>query len=409
MNEQKVHAVIDLGSGTIKFLAGSVQRGKPIVYKSMIKRTSSQGFKNGKIINAKEVAKNIKETLKEIKKTLKINIDSVSLSIGPENMKATKANGKVRVNNEKKIINNDVLKNALDAIATSVDQIEEKIIVNDPLSASVDGVVQDINKLNGLFGEELEVSSLLYSIPRATYEKYKHTLKLAGLDIFNINLSPIAIANELSVDSQGTSIILDIGHHKTYASIFSKGKLAQSHTINWAGKHITYGIDKLMSVNNYGTSTIWKHKYAKLGEKNETVLHVDSYGKKWTVGDLNKIVARNIHKITTQVVEIINQNGLEKEEIDLIITGGSANIINIDKFINHFTKRDVRVYKPTTIGARKPEFTSMLGMLYSTDRYTKQKELAYQPTKSLDISNWFKNHGDNKFINKLKKWVSKKG
>ncbi len=409
MKDQIVHAIIDLGSGTIKFLAGSIKNSKPIVYKLFSKRTSAQGFKDGKIINPKEVAKNIQESLKEVRKSLKLKtIESVSLSIPPEGMEVSKAVGSIRVNNQERIINSAVLTNAISAITTSIDQIEYKIIFNDPQVGYIDGQKVAIEKLKGQTGEKLEIHSLVYSIPKTVYEKYKYTLKLAGLNIAHINISPIAIINELAVDTNGTSMLVDIGHHKTYVSLFSKGRLAQSYTINWAGKHITYEIDQLMQVNNYGTVSTWKHKHAKLGEKNSTLLHVDDNGKKWTVGDLNKITARNILHIIRELQEIINQNNLADSQLDIVITGGSSNIINIDKFFSYYLKVDVRVYKPNTLGARKPEYTSMLGMLYSADRYAKQKMINDQNVYSLDISNWFKSEKSNRIFEKLKSLKIKK-
>ena len=410
MKNQNVHAVIDLGSGTIKLMAGSIQNKKASVYKIVVKRTSASGFKNGKIHNVEEVAENIKEAINSFNDALHVSIKSVSLSVPPQDMELSISVGTTRINNENKVVNTSAILNAIEACNSQVDEIERKIIYTQPRKFELDGYAVSKSYLDqGAQGSELSVTSEIYTIPKVAFDKYKHTLKKAGLELTSITLSPIAISNELKVD-KNISVLLDIGHHKTYMSIFIKGVLLESHTIEWSGKNITHEINKLFDLNSYGFASKIKHKYTQLGRRNSTVIHVDDKGKKWTITDLNQIVGRNMVKILKEAMNILEEKKYLQEKIDLILTGGSANFTNLEAFAKYHTKQMVRVYIPTVIGARKPELTSLLGSLYLTDKYIKQRQLQNLEANSLDVTNWFRqDKPKSRLFQKLKKLMKKKG
>src|SRR6185503_18309491 len=195
----------------------------------------------------------------------------------------------------------------------------------------------------------------------------------AGLETIDLHLEPLASADAVLTDEEKEAgvVLVDIGGGTTDVAIFQDGIIRHTAVIPFGGNVITDDIKSGCSIIrpqaeqlkvNFGSAL------ASVTPDNEVVTIPGLKGR-----ESKEISVRNLaHIIQARMEEIINMvhhqiiiSGMEKKIIaGIVITGGGAQLSNVQQLFELVTGLDTRIGYPDEHLAKGPE--DVRGPMYAT-------------------------------------------
>lgn len=209
----------------------------------------------------------------------------------------------------------------------------------------------------------------MISVPKKNIYSVIETVENAGLEVVEICLSALADYAEVQTDIMDKKVgaIVNIGHETTNVSVFSKGKLMNTETLQIGGVNVDKDLSYIFGINVFDGRSI-KEKFA-------------SAHKRFTgVGDLfpiknnyGEIIRLNQLEVSEVVMSRLNQildyakkqiMILTKHPINyIIITGGMTEIKSFKNLVYENMGKDVIIYTESTLGVRDNKYATALGMI----------------------------------------------
>ena len=191
----------------------------------------------------------------------------------------------------------------------------------------------------------------------------------AGLEVVDITISGLCDYFEVHNDNLDKKIgaIINIGHETTNVSIFNRGKMMNTETIQLGGINVDKDLAYMFNINVFD-SRIIKEKFAS-SHKRFIALN-DVYEVKNTAGEyikLNQIEVTNI--VMERLAEILELSRkqimlLTKQNISyIVITGGLTEIRAFKNLVYEILGKDVIIYTEDTIGIRNNKYVTSIGMI----------------------------------------------
>jgi cell division protein FtsA len=175
------------------------------------------------------------------------------------------------------------------------------------------------------------------------------------------------------------NLLIDIGGDVTSYAIILDGKMIHAGGFIMAGKHITKDISTILGVSteyaekikNLNSTLILSQSAKKEIIKYRISSNDETSMLKMTKGDLREIIECRLEEIfetvkssisTAQIPDFIYSN--------VILTGGTSNIIGIDQLASRLLSKNSRISHPLELphisnieDINKPEFSASIGML----------------------------------------------
>ncbi len=363
---RKIYTSIDIGSDTIKVVTAEIYHNRCNVLAST--SLSSEGIKNGLIVDAAKAIISIKEAISSIERMLGIKITKVFASVPANNAFFSLVDGYVDVESENNIVTgNDIIK-CLQACVYDNIEDDRELIVTNPIEFSLDGET-GIKDPKGLTGEKLGAKAIMITTPKKNVYSVISIMEAVGVEVVDITLNSIGDYYEFrnkELDSTVSGII-NIGAETTTVSVFNKGILMNTKVINIGSKNIDKDITYVYKLNLRDSKKL-KENFAiahkRFSQVNETFDIINN------VGERMKINQYEVSEICMdRIVEIIKiaKNEIKdltnKEISYIIITGGASEISGFNTLLNEFGSRNISIANLNTIGVRKNRFSSALGMI----------------------------------------------
>lgn len=377
---KEIISSLDIGSSTVKLVVGEVYKNE--VHVLCVSEVKSKGIKKGIITNPEEALISLKEVFSRSEEMLGVKINKVILLVPSYYAEFIPTEGKSTITNPEGIVeSHDIIRTLQACVYNKVPNNKEFIAIT-----PVDFKIGDkkIKDPKGMKADKLECKAMLSLAPKKNVYTAVSLLENLGIGIVDINFNSVAdyfeFRNE-DMDKKNTAII-NIGEEKTEVSIFKKGVLVETETIDIGGKNIDRDICYIYDINRSRANEL-KEKFALASKRNastswsEEVVTNSEENVKISQYEISEIIYSRIREILELAKKQINL--LTKLEISYIIfTGGTTELNDFNLVVDEVFGREMEIYKVREIGCRHNKFSSVLGFIkYYHDKLSFRNKLAY--------------------------------
>ena len=362
---KKIYTAIDIGSDTIKFVVGEHHNNKVNILASHEEK--SKGIRKGLIVDPNLAINSIKDGIKEINNNLGFKIKKVLVTIPDYNAKFTYVTGELDIVDEDGLITtediNKVIKNSTYAKLAG----DYELITVVPLTFIIDN--KPVAKPIGYTGKKLGIKAIMISAPKKNVYSVLSVIEGANLEIIDITISGLGDYFEVRNPSLDKKVgaIINLGHETTNVSLYNRGKIMNTETIQLGGINIDKDLAYMFNINIFDARTI-KERFAS-SHKRFIALN-DTYDVKNTAGEIVKLNQIEVTEIVMdRLIEILGLARkqillLTKENISyIVITGGLTEIRAFKNLVYEILGKDVIIYTEDTLGIRDNKYTTCIGMI----------------------------------------------
>ena len=231
----------------------------------------------------------------------------------------------------------------------------------------IDGTKED--NVIGKTGNKLGIKGIMITAPKKNVYSVLSVMEGAGLEVIYITVSALGDYFEVRNDNLDKKIgaIINLGHETTTVSVFNRGKLMNTETIQLGGINIDKDLAYMFNINIFDAREI-KEKFAS-SHKRFIALN-DVYEVKNTAGELIKLNQIEVTEIVMdRLAEILRLAQkqillLTKQNISyIVITGGLTEIRAFKNLVYEILGKDVIIYTEDTLGARDNKYITSIGMI----------------------------------------------
>ena len=360
---KKIYTAIDIGSDTIKFVVGEYFKNKLNILATYEQK--AKGIRKGLIVDPNLAINSIKDGIKEINNNLGIDIKKVIVGVPSYNAKFMIVTSEIEITGD--AITTDDVNNLIKASVYSKVEQDYELITVLPLTFLIDGEKE--TKVVGKTGNKLEIKGIMISAPKKNVYSVLSVMEGAGLEVVDITVSALGDYYEVRNDNLDKNIgaIINLGHESTNVSVFSRGKLMNTETIQLGGINVDKDLAYMFNINVFDAREI-KEKFAS-SHKRFIALN-DVYEVKNTAGEVIKLNQIEVTEIVMdRLAELLRLAQkqillLTKQNISyIVITGGLTEIRAFKNLVYEILGKDVIIYTEDTLGARNNKYITSIGMI----------------------------------------------
>ena len=366
---KKIYTAIDIGSDTIKFVVGEYFKNKLNILATYEQK--AKGIRKGLIVDPNLAINSIKDGIKEINNNLGIDIKKVIVGVPSYNAKFMFVTSEIEITGD--AITTDDVNNLIKASVYSKVEQDYELITVLPLTFLIDGEKE--TKVVGKTGNKLEIKGIMISAPKKNVYSVLSVMEGAGLEVVDITVSALGDYYEVRNDNLDKNIgaIINLGHETTNVSVFSRGKLMNTETIQLGGINVDKDLAYMFNINVFDAREI-KEKFAS-SHKRFIALN-DVYEVKNTAGEVIKLNQIEVTEIVMdRLAELLRLAQkqillLTKQNISyIVITGGLTEIRAFKNLVYEILGKDVIIYTEDTLGARNNKYITSIGTIkYFVDK-----------------------------------------
>ena len=360
---KKIYTAIDIGSDTIKFVVGEYFKNKLNILATYEQK--AKGIRKGLIVDPNLAINSIKDGIKEINNNLGIDIKKVIVGVPSYNAKFMFVTSEIEITGD--AITTDDVNNLIKASVYSKVEQDYELITVLPLTFLIDGEKE--TKVVGKTGNKLEIKGIMISAPKKNVYSVLSVMEGAGLEVVDITVSALGDYYEVRNNNLDKNIgaIINLGHETTNVSVFSRGKLMNTETIQLGGINVDKDLAYMFNINVFDAREI-KEKFAS-SHKRFIALN-DVYEVKNTAGEVIKLNQIEVTEIVMdRLAELLRLAQkqillLTKQNISyIVITGGLTEIRAFKNLVYEILGKDVIIYTEDTLGAGNNKYTTSIGMI----------------------------------------------
>jgi cell division protein FtsA len=353
-NNYRTVACLDIGSSKILCIIANISNdGIDILSFS---HKESKGIAFGAISDIKLAQKSIASTVAEAERNAGLNIEKIFVSISGCQTSSIRKNIVTKI--AKNVVNQSDILNAVDKVRNECN-ISQRIPIHlIPINYHIDDSPPITNPRH-MAGEKLYSRFHVITSSKTNITNIENCLKNCQLSIKNYMVEPYASAlatindNELNL---GT-LVIDIGGSSTSFCIFYEGILYYVGYVLIGGHNITKDISTILSIplemaekikNLNNTLIISPIEQKEIIKFKSSENNDDNIVARISREHLKNIIESRL----SEIFEAVKLN-LEKNKIPLamipniVLTGGVASTIAIDKLASEIFAKNVRIGYPT--------------------------------------------------------------
>ena len=333
-------AAIELGSSKITGVAGKKNSDGSMQVLAYAQEDSSTFIRKGVIFNLDKTAQSLTSIINRLEGELKNSIAKVYVGIGGQSLRTVR--NVVSRDLEEEAIISEELVSAIGDENIAIPVVDMDILDVAPQEYKVGNNLQ-ANPV-GLVGSHIE-GRFLNIVARASVRKnLEHCFQQAKIDIADQLIAPLVTANAVLTESERRSgcALIDFGADTTTISVYKNNILRFLTVLPLGGNSITHDITTLQMEEEeaerlkkaYGDAL-----YEEDPEQEEATCKLDDDNRIIKVADLNNIIEARAEEIVANVWNQIQLSGYEDKLLaGLILTGGAANLKNLDETLRKRSK-----------------------------------------------------------------------
>lgn len=398
MDNNEYVAAVDLGTTKVVMAVGRKAEKNKIEIVAL-KEVASNGVMKGDLKNIEQASQVLREVKTKLEQELKVVVREAYVGVSGQHIQCNRTQGYVTV------------QNVTDAGVTEVRKSDVERLIDDqrnaslpagktiisilPQSYTLDGD-DDISEPVGMEGRKLEAKFNVIIGEETAIERLRRCFQRVGLKLAGIVLQPLASAEAVLSDDEkelGVAVV-DIGGGTTDICVYYDKVIRHLAVIPIGGNIIN------KDIRAYGILERYVEKLkTSFGEAVAERTPTDKYinipsvngqaPKEIAVKTLAGIIEARMYDIIDYVKVEIERCGYKgKLGAGIVLTGGGANLKNLDLLFKMHTGMDVRVAQPTTYVAAEsaelvsaPKYSTLTGIILDAVRKGHYTEIDEQPAE----------------------------
>ncbi len=351
--ETEIIVGLDIGTTKIACIVGSKNEYGKIEILGYGK-TESIGVKRGVVANIENTVQSIRKAVKQAEEKSGVAIKYVNVGIAGQHIKSHQHRGNmIREDDDKEITVEEIDSLTQNMYKLSMAPGEEiiDVIPQDYIIDNESGITEPV----GMLGNNLEANFHIIIGQTASAKNIYKCIKKADLEMVNLILEPIASAEAVlgEEEKEAGVVLVDIGGGTTDIAIFQDKIIRHSAVIPFGGDIVTEDVKE-------GCTIIKKHAeelkvkfgsaLASENRDDEVVAIPGLRGrppKEITLKNLASIIQARMEEIIEQIFFEIKNSGFEKKLIaGIVLTGGGAQLKNVDQLTEFTTGMATRIGYP---------------------------------------------------------------
>ena len=357
---------IELGSSKMTGIAGKKNLDGSINVLAVVREDSSSFIRKGVVYNIDKTALCLTNIVNKLTAQLKAEITQVYVGVGGQSIRSIR-----------NVISKDLLPDTKVTQEMVIDLMDANRNMKYPDLEILDAVTQEYRvdsqlQLDpvGIQCSRLEGNFLNILERKTFYKNLNKCFETAGITVAEMYLAPLALADSVLTEAERRSgcALVDIGADTTTVSVFSKNILRHLAVIPLGSNNITKDIASLQMEEAEAEKMKLKYgcAYTDNGDiDNSLKLPIDAE-RSVESRKFIEIVESRMEEIIENVWYQIPSDYYDKLLGGIVLTGGGANMKNIEKaFMNHTHIDKVRVAKFVThaITSTHPDITAKNGTM----------------------------------------------
>ena len=406
---RKILASLDIGSDDIKLVVAEMAKNNKLNILASAK-VPSLGIKNGFIKDPLKLMPKLEEAFTKCESIIGVKIRNVIATVPSEGAEFFFTEGSTTINNaERRIKNMDILR-AMQASTYNRISSDKEIVSVKPVSYLIDDERTVDNPL-GLEAVKLTIKSLVTTIPKKNINFLEKCLEKIGVNLLDYTLGSIGDYYEFQKEimKENVGCIINIGYMKTEVSIFNKGILTNTETLNLGAYHIENDLAYIFKVS-LATAKEIKNDLCAAHKRNVSASIKKEYLTK--TNEKMEISEYEATEVSTARVEEILKfakkqiNLLTKKEIHYImITGGVSEMPNFNLLLEEVFGHSAKIGQTKEIGVRSNIYSSSVGLIKYYEEKLRIRNQEFSIFNENEIESLGsapkKSFGDNSILGKL--------
>ncbi len=375
---------LDVGTSAVKIIVAEKIPGSELRILAATQKISS-GLRRGYIIDSDAATGSISKAIKEVERISSAAIKHAYVAIGGVKMEAIRARGNVMVSRADGEITASDVKRAVAQAESNLSRIANRTIVHRiPITYKIDGEIVPGRPI-GMKGEKLEADVLFITVLNQHLNDRVKSIEASGIAIDDIVAAPLAASCAVLNKRQKEVgvILVDIGAETTSIAVFEEGNLISLEIFPFGSAHITNDIAIGLQVSLEEAEEL-KFNYVADNQKKKLTDIIEA-----RLGDIFELIGAHLKKIGRN----------ELLPAGVILTGGGANLANIESFAKNALKLPAKIGTPVITPKIQdkqilnPKWATSLGLciLGSDETLNPDTEAGLNPKKTRNpIFGWFK-------------------
>lgn len=331
---------IELGSTKIRGIAGQKRSDGSIVVLAVVSEDARQCIRNGVVYNIDKTVQCITSIVQRLKSQLKAGIKHVYVGVSGQS-----------IHSERNIIVKDIHSAVPVTQQLIVEMMDQNRAMDYPDMEILDVEVQEYRADASLETEpvgiqcsRLEGNFLNILQSKRHYQKLNSCFEMAGVKLAEIYLAPFALADAVltPVEKRSGCVLVDMGADTTTVMVYYKNIVRHIAVIPLGGSNITKDLCSLRVEENEAEKL--KLRYASAYTAPEVIDSSLTYDidtdRKENCTHFIDIVEARVQEIILNVFNQIPADFQDKILGGIVLTGGAANMKNMDVAFRKYTNID---------------------------------------------------------------------
>lgn len=342
----EIIVALEFGTSAIRGIAGKKKADGSIQILDIEQEHATDAIQRGIIYNIDKTTLAIMNIIRRLSERLNTQIQRAYVGIGGQSLH-TAGNFISRGMETKVKVTPELIDNLMDSNRTTqytdseiLDVIPQEYVVGS----------RTINDPVGIMTEQIEARFMNVVAKSALLENIRKCMKLAGVEIADMLISPIALADSMLSESEKRSgcALIDFGAGTTTVAVYSGNLLRHLVVIPLGGGNITADIAKSNQMELEEAEAL-KRKYGiayVASESDNPQMLSISNDRTLSENTLQNIIGARQEEIIANAWNQIENMG-NKLLAGIIITGGGAQMRDMPEAIKHFTQfpKNVKIAK----------------------------------------------------------------
>lgn len=330
--------------------------------------TPSKGLDKGVVVNIEDAVNAIATSVEKAERLSGYRIGTAFVGVSGRHISSLNSRGVVAVSrSDHEVTRHDVAR-AVENAQTVAMPNQREIIHVIPRAYVVDGN-EGIRDPIGMSGFRLEVETHIITGEVMAIQNLIKSVQKAGVEIDDLVLQPLASAEAvLSDDDRDRGVVLaDIGGGTTDIAVFAQGGVWHTSVIPVGGSHFTNDI-VLVQQTPHNTAEYLKLKYGSAmaiepEDESSDIIEVEGFAPGERQQISRSLLSQILQARAEEVVELI-YNEIRRSGYDgllpagVVLTGGTAQLPQIDELMRDMLGTPVRIGAPSELSGLADTLTS---------------------------------------------------
>ena len=378
MSNDLIVFVLEIGTGSIKLLAGYELNSRPVVLHIM-QSDYDHIIAQEKLIDPTKTAQTIKKIIRDMEIHLNQKCHALQVIIPPIHLEVFHGEKTTNTIDPLGVIHSIDIHNLHTLFQKEFvgNNVTQAAIV--PMTYQIDGDKYSLNPPIGEQTSNIQLQAYVQYVHTGFFQDVVRMMEIVGVRVKRYILDAQGIADIIETqykDFVSTYMLIDHGANQTYLNLISQHKLIRSEVIDTGAEQLTailanrYGIsiqDARRLKETYGYETRSSIFDGIIYQQEGLVIRQSAF---------NQQLKEFYDHLIDEMMMVLQEYRVDKDTLDLtdlkfVLTGGGSALPGIVPLLANLGKGQ-GVEKPyiRTIGARQTQTLSLLGGLRFSYRYT---------------------------------------